>query len=640
MGSLKQIIKNQNLQTRIIFGALLISLLPLLLVSSYSMNRFESTRTTANALELKHTSYLAGQAINNYMISQVDGVSTIADVPQFKGTNTAEISGVATFIVKSTTTYIDLNLFDLSGTNIATSNTAADFGKQFSNLYPGAEALFASAKLSKRGEVQVSEAFQVEEGSTVLMLAPVFEVSGTRIEKVLVTEMAPTQLIKLVSEFESTVTNAKEVHLLDSEGKVIFAKGADKQEEFKSFKDLSVNPGLLSKFKVDKANNTSIYKDADHARVMLAYADLQEFGANKALNWTIVAAEPMKDVLAPVTLLKNRLVLIVFVAIILIATVAYMFSKKINSFVLAPIRKALAQVVDIGQSLSASTQQMTAASMQNAVVSQQMARGATDQSRQAGEVSKAIMQMSSATQQISALTQDAAATALKTSQIAQEAGISSEKIGKAVEAITNVSEQTNLLALNAAIEAARAGEAGRGFAVVADEVRKLAEESSKSATEIKGIVENINVSSQNAVGAAQLAASKIQELSAGTQQQAAAVTQISKNMDSIVSIAAQNASGVQQLSASIQQQSANDQEVAAASEQLSVLSGDLQRLTGKKIQAKIPDIKPALEPETVAPTVAPSAPESVDSLPKPEIKTLADVVEVKPEPSDRVIKTI
>lgn len=67
------------------------------------------------------------------------------------------------------------------------------------------------------------------------------------------------------------------------------------------------------------------------------------------------------------------------------------------------------------------------------------------------------------------------------------------------ETITSLADQTGLLALNAAVEAARAGVHGRGFAVVAQEIRDLADRSSEEAEGMDRAVRDIHATLERAI---------------------------------------------------------------------------------------------------------------------------------------------
>ncbi|MEP7766340.1 hypothetical protein, partial [Sanguibacter sp. 26GB23] len=52
-----------------------------------------------------------------------------------------------------------------------------------------------------------------------------------------------------------------------------------------------------------------IYIDHSGDEVMAGYADMAEFGENKALNWNVIVIAPMNEVIEPVNELKQLLLI-------------------------------------------------------------------------------------------------------------------------------------------------------------------------------------------------------------------------------------------------------------------------------------------------------------------------------------------
>ncbi|HEU5357504.1 MAG TPA: methyl-accepting chemotaxis protein [Gemmatimonadales bacterium] len=296
------------------------------------------------------------------------------------------------------------------------------------------------------------------------------------------------------------------------------------------------------------------------------------------------------------------------------------------------IRTSAGESVDIATSISATTEQMNAATIEVSGTCNDMTQRATVQAdlvretQQGAERIRAIAEQLAtgargAAERNSALARMAQGSRSRLSQSAADLEALAEEVrlGTAeaaalaqasaeiqlfVAQAKSIAAQTHMLALNAGIEAARAGEHGRGFAVVADEVRKLARQAEASATtttrtvqavlaRVEGTRERLArlaTGGEAARTAAQRSAEEMEKLASQAEESDAWTREISgsagdvhglvetmsERMRGITGSTEEFAAAAQQISASTQELSASTQEVAATAQ---LLAGAAERLS-------------------------------------------------------------
>jgi methyl-accepting chemotaxis protein len=305
------------------------------------------------------------------------------------------------------------------------------------------------------------------------------------------------------------------------------------------------------------------------------------FRKSEKLGWGFAAYVPAGE-LTRASNEMGRLNLILGLVILLIAVAMIWF---IAHSITSPILHATDQ-------LKTGANTTSEVSNQVAVFSQSSAEGSTEQAASLEETSASLEELSSVTarnvenaNKANALTSEARKAAdaslqdiAKMATAMQEIKSSGDEIVKIIKTIDEIAFQTNILALNAAVEAARAGEAGAGFAVVAEEVRNLAQRAATAAKESEGkITDSISKTNQGA-DLSSMVASSLTEIVKTVRQVDALVSEVTTASREQSQGVRQIADAVHQMDQIVQKNAANAEESASAAEELSSQSGELKQI--------------------------------------------------------------
>lgn len=327
-------------------------------------------------------------------------------------------------------------------------------------------------------------------------------------------------------------------------------------------------------------------------------------------NWSLGITQNKSEFVEAAVSIRNIILLVGIIFLIVTVVIIYLFARSL-----------VTPITNISNGLNKGAEQVAAASNELSKASQSLAEGSAEQAASIEESSSSMEEISSMTKNNANNSNDADALMKEASKAVSNASNSMEKlilsmdeISKAsketftiIKTIDDIAFQTNLLALNAAVEAARAGEAGAGFAVVADEVRNLAMRAAEAAKNtsqmIEGTVDRVTTGT-DLVSVTSDALHSVEDIS---KKVGAFISEIAKASIEQADGISQVNIGISQMNAVVQKNAATAEESASASEELNAqaeqlnlyVSELLNLVVGDTISSKLP--KQNLQYETQIP---------------------------------------
>ena len=320
----------QSLRFKIILTMLLLSTLPMFLLTYLAINASTQTLLDSVTKDLEEKAFLVGKGIDRFIYQREVDIKILSQADVLESQNEKAIMQYLKEIDQESGYLDGISIIEREGVISYSSRKQDKKGASLKELYPELITLFDQVVKSKQGDVYVSEAMLFDKGFGLAFLTPITDDSNTKVLRVLLSQVNLNSIQTIVSEFDKSVVGDKYVYLVDDHGYII-SSDDPRLKKNDIFPDLSNSPEFKDLFLGRQVRMGNIvYKDSDGDKVVAGIADIAQFGVNKALNWNIIAIAPVNRILQPAYVLRSLLLMLMTAIVLLIALLAIYIGTRFS----------------------------------------------------------------------------------------------------------------------------------------------------------------------------------------------------------------------------------------------------------------------------------------------------------------------